>query len=85
MQSIFRYPGGKTRTRAKSWIMQSAPSHYSEYREAFVGGGGIFFDIDHSKARWINDKDEYLIAVYAALRDRPDQFIPFAAENPYQR
>ena len=40
-----------------------------------VGGGGIFFNIDPSKKRWINDIDENLISVYVALRDNPEEFI----------
>lgn len=40
-----------------------------------VGGGGLFFTIDAAKKRWINDIDSGLMAVYMALRDRPDDFI----------
>lgn len=75
MQSIFRYPGGKTRKKAKDWILKHAPATYKEFRESFVGGGGIFFSIDTEKKRWINDKDEYLISVYQALKDKPEEFI----------
>jgi DNA adenine methylase len=70
---ILRYPGGKARFRPA--IMKLAPQHYGEYREPFVGGGGIFFSIPQRIRRWINDKDSALIEVYKALRDRPAQFI----------
>lgn len=75
MQSIFRYPGGKTKKQAKQWILDNAPGSYEEYREPFVGGGGIYFSIDKAKRRWINDKDEYLISVYEALKNDPEIFI----------
>jgi DNA adenine methylase len=73
MKSIFRYPGGKSGLRAK--IMRLAPAHFTEYREPFVGGGWVFFGIPKGKRRWINDKDEALMAVYRALRDDPVKFI----------
>jgi DNA adenine methylase len=74
IQSIFRYPGGKSRRNVRDWIFSYAPA-YREYREPFVGGGGIFFDINRLHNRWINDKDENLIAVYQALKDKPEEFI----------
>lgn len=46
MQSIFRYPGGKSRSSAQQKILRFAPENYAEYREPFVGGGGIFFAVD---------------------------------------
>lgn len=62
------------------------PTGTKEYREPFVGGGGVYFGLDaRTKAglfrheqqikRWINDKHCGLIEVYTALRDRPDEFI----------
>lgn len=74
MQSVFRYPGGKTRAGVRNRILRVAPPH-TEYREPFVGGGGIFFSQPISINRWINDLDLDLISVYMALRDRPDDFI----------
>ena len=70
---VFRYPGGKSRVR--KLILSYAPENYQEYREPFVGGGGIFWGVDQSKKRWINDINPGLMAVYYALRDRPVDFI----------
>jgi len=70
--SIFRYPGGKSRVLDK--IFKKMPT-FSEYRECMVGGGSVFFSIDKSVKRWINDMDEDLISVYLALRDTPSKFI----------
>lgn len=81
MQSIFRYPGGKTRKGVRELILSYAPE-YSEYREPFVGGGGIYFAVDTGKTRWINDVNQKLICVYKALRDRPESFIKSCKEIP---
>ncbi len=75
MQSIFRYPGGKTRKHIREWIKSHCPPGIKEYREPFVGGGGIYFHMHHPEHRWINDRHEGLVAVYTALRDRPTEFI----------
>jgi DNA adenine methylase len=75
MRSIFRYPGGKT--KVADWILAHMPDGTAEYREAFVGGGGVFFALNPSRVarRWINDKNEGLISVYRALAERPEEFI----------
>ncbi len=75
MLSVFRYPGGKTKLTVRNKILAAAPASFSEYREPFVGGGGIFFSIDASKKRWINDANPDLIEVYRALQERPNSFI----------
>lgn len=75
MKTIFRYPGGKSRSNVQRIILNHFPKEYSEYREPFVGGGGIYWSVDANKQRWINDRNTYLIAVYRALHDRPEDFI----------
>jgi len=76
MQSIFRYPGGKSKKSVRQKIFDRFPLMYSEFRDPMVGGGGIFFGVPvYVKHRWINDIDCDLISVYEALKDRPDEFI----------
>ncbi len=75
MKSIFRYPGGKSKPAIVRWILDHQPQHVAEYREPFVGGGGVFFGTPAKWDRWINDKHEGLIAVYKALQDDPEAFI----------
>lgn len=72
---IFRYPGGKSRKSVREKIMSRFPETYFEFRDALVGGGGIFFGVPIDKKRWINDIDNDLISVYEALKTRPDDFI----------
>lgn len=73
--SIFRYPGGKARRSVCDWIISNAPPAFREYREPFVGGGGIFFSMRRDVKRWVNDVHSGLVSVYLALRDRPTDFI----------
>lgn len=75
--SCFRYPGGKSKAKVRAQILDYLPTGTEEYREAFVGGGGIFFGLSPTKVqkRWINDVNRNLIAVYEAFRDRPQAFI----------
>lgn len=75
MTNIFRYPGGKSKTSIRKIILQYKPDIIDEYREPFVGGGGIFFCIDPEKKRWINDVNKKLISVYLSLRDSSKEFI----------
>lgn len=82
---IFRYPGGKSRKAVVEWILNHRPPEFDEYREAFVGGGGVFWRIPTSKKRWVNDLHPGLMAVYAALRDRPDAFIKACRQIPVER
>lgn len=56
LKSPLRYPGGKS--KAINTLIQYLPSHFSEYREPFVGGGSLFIYLKqkfpHLKI-WIND------------------------------
>jgi DNA adenine methylase len=72
---IFRYPGGKSKKSVREKIFSRFPQQYSEFRDALVGGGGIFFAIPVDKKRWINDLDQDLISVYISLKERPAEFI----------
>ena len=71
---VLRYPGGKSRAGIQRKIMDRFPL-FSSLREPFAGGAGIFFALPPMPNRWINDINPGLVAVYTALRDRPDGFI----------
>lgn len=77
LKSPFRYPGGKSKRAVQEQILDYIPFGVKEYREPFVGGGGIFFGLEPTKVqkRWINDINAPLIEVYTAFRDRPEDFI----------
>jgi len=75
MNSIFRYPGGKSRKGILNKIKNKMPDSYDEFREPFVGGGGLFFSLPAKGKRWINDMHPGLISVYKALRYKSKDFI----------
>lgn len=73
--AILRYPGGKSRKSVQQTVLYYAPSDYEEYREVLCGGAGVFFGIDRSVKRWINDKNADVATFYRAVRDRSQRFI----------
>lgn len=75
MKSTFRYPGGKSRVADK--LLKYMPVDTLEYREPFVGGGGVYFGLNCSLSipRWINDLNSGLMEVYKAFLTRPEEFI----------
>jgi len=76
VRSIFRYPGGKTRKSIQERILGKFPKSFKEYREPFVGGGGIYFAVNPNiHRRWINDIHPGLMSVYWNLARCPDEFI----------
>jgi DNA adenine methylase len=75
VKSPFRYPGGKSTASVRRLILPFAPGDMLEYREPFVGGGGIFFGLQRRMRVWLNDLNPALMSVYLALRDRPGDFI----------
>jgi len=86
---FLRYPGGKSKPQARDQIKAYFPESFGEYREPFVGVAGIFFSVDPSIPRWINDLNRPLVAVYEALKARPKEFIadcmaitPASADEP---
>lgn len=82
MRSIFRYPGGKTKRMIQAWINANRPHGVREYREPFVGGGGIFFGLQSGpEVYWINDLHTGLMAVYQALAERPVEFLATCREH----
>jgi DNA adenine methylase len=77
INSWARYPGGKSKKAVRAQILAYKPYKTKEFREPFVGGGGIFFGINPQQIhnRWINDINPHLISVYEAFRDRAADFI----------
>lgn len=80
--SPFRYPGGKSKSNIRNLILSYMPAGTEEFREPFVGGGGVFFGLHPSlvKNRWVNDLNSGLIEVYKAFRDRPEEFLKICRE-----
>jgi hypothetical protein len=52
MRTIFRYPGGKSSRPIREWILSHRPAGVHAYREAFIGGGGVFFAAEGFRSYW---------------------------------
>jgi DNA adenine methylase len=61
--------------KVRQLILDKMPGDILEYREPFVGGGGVFFGLGRSCKAWLNDIHPGLMAVYCAMRDRPSAFL----------
>ena len=73
VHSIFRYAGSKA--RAVKVIQQHLPlGGFSEYRDAFTGGGSMLFNVPPGRKRWANDRSHGLMAVYRAVQCDPEGF-----------
>ena len=69
-----RWAGGKT------WLIPCLPTllgelHIEHYHEPFLGGGAIFFSLEHWKKSYLSDANEQLINVYIQVRDNPEKLI----------
>lgn len=76
---LMRYAGGKTKLRkpilARLDAMFRALGPLAEYREPFVGAGGValpFLRDQPGRAAWLNDGDPSLAALWDAVLRNPD-------------
>lgn len=75
MRSPFRYPGGKSKRAAREAILAHFPEKVGEFREPFVGGGGIYFAMHQTFGKaWINDMHAPLIRCYQEMQADPEGF-----------
>lgn len=65
-EPFVKWAGGKQALIAK--LVPHFPKSYSRYFEPFIGGGAVFFAIQHPNAV-ISDQNEWLIDTYEAVRD----------------
>ena len=74
IEPFVRWAGGKT------WIIPHLPSiigniNINHYHEPFLGGGAVFFALDHYKKSYLSDANEQLVNVYIQIRDNPKAVI----------
>ncbi len=62
---LIKYPGGKS--SEISTIEKYFPDNFGAYIEPFVGGGAIFFHLNH-QCNFINDKSEELMLLYEYVK-----------------
>lgn len=73
-EPFIRWAGGKT------WLIQYLPSiisniPFEHYHEPFLGGGAIFFSMNHTKKAYLSDMNPELINAYVQVRDNPQEVI----------
>lgn len=76
VRSPLRYPGGKSKAIDK--IKNYLPSHFSEYREPFVGGGSVFIYLKQKHPNlkfWINDLNFDLICFWNQIQFNLDELV----------
>ena len=74
VEPFIRWAGGKT------WLLPYLPqiigdTHIEHYHEPFLGGGAVFFSLDHNKKSYLSDANPELINTYIQIRDNPDAVI----------
>lgn len=63
---FIKWVGGKQ--ALLSQLLPHFPATFERYVEPFIGGGAVFFSLDHELAT-ISDQNEWLIDTYKAIRD----------------
>lgn len=81
IEPFIRWAGGKT------WLIPYVQKmmnniRIEHYHEPFLGGGAIYFSIDHSKKAYLSDANEQLINTYIQVRDNPKKVIEILKQMP---
>ena len=81
IEPFVRWAGGKT------WLIPYMPNilgdiQINHYHEPFLGGGAIFFSLDHKKKSYLSDANPQLVNAYIQVRDNPETVIRFFEEMP---
>jgi DNA adenine methylase len=70
---FLRWAGGKR------WFLKYLDAillnEYNNYHEPFLGGGAIFFHLEHNNRVFLSDLNEELIEAYFCLKERVDDVI----------
>lgn len=74
IEPFLRWAGGKT------WLISHLPRilsnvPFEHYHEPFLGGGAIFFSLEHTKKSYLSDANPELINAYIQIRDCPQEVI----------
>lgn len=67
MKPVLKYRGGKS--REIQHFKDHIPKTFNRYLEPFVGGGAVYFYLEHESSI-INDINDKLVRFYIQLRDR---------------
>lgn len=74
IEPFVRWAGGKT--WFTTYLQQLvAGLHIEHYHEPFLGGGAVFFSLEHTKRSYLSDANQQLVNTYIQVRDNPQQVI----------
>lgn len=81
IEPFIRWAGGKT------WLVPYIYRlvnnlHIEHYHEPFLGGGAIYFSLEHSKKSYLSDANPQLINTYLHVRDCPRTLISHLNQLP---
>lgn len=80
--SAFPYIGSKT--FLAPWIVENLRDHET-FVVPFGGAAGVLLNKPRSRAEIFNDRDEYVVRFFEAVRDRPDELAEAVRDIPYSR
>ncbi|HNX88866.1 MAG TPA: Dam family site-specific DNA-(adenine-N6)-methyltransferase [Paludibacteraceae bacterium] len=69
---FLKWAGGKT--QMISDILKFAPKNFNKYIEPFIGGGAVYFNLNHPKSI-IADSNEELIITYTQVKNNIEEVI----------
>lgn len=72
IKPFLKWAGGKTQLLKE--LLEIIPPKFNKYIEPFVGGGALFFYINHKKSI-VSDLNEDLIITYIQVRDNVNEII----------
>ena len=61
-------------------IIKYVPSQYNHYYEPFVGGGALFFGMNHKKT-FLSDTNQELITTYSVIKKNTDELLEKLKEH----
>jgi DNA adenine methylase len=70
---FIKWVGGKRQLLAE--LVQHAPPKFNRYFEPFVGGGALFFRLEHKKPAVLADWNQRLVRTYQGIRDSVEDVI----------
>lgn len=76
IKPFLRWAGGK------SWLVKHLDSiigeqKFNNYHEPFLGGGAVFFYLNHTGTSFLSDLNAELINTYVAIKESPDSVINY--------
>ena len=78
MKPLFMWAGGKTRLLKKYKEKEVLPGSFDHYMEPFLGAGAMFiwaYAQNPSATFVLNDSNESIMAIYAAVKDDCSAFM----------